>query len=205
MSTRSFEQLKRDVEARPGARQRLERYRRELARELTLADLRRAVEFTQRQLADVLEMTQPGISRVERQTDLYLSTLRSYVEALGGELELRVVFPEGTLSLSRLEDIEGEATDDDDPPQEGSPVRVSLFHKSPSPLSAWGGITHELASNAFISGICKYDVDVGQRHGMNHWAVLPASEKKLFHGSYLRVIGDEDDETPWSDLLRESC
>src|SRR5690348_17965687 len=40
VSTRSFEQLKRDVEARPGARQRLERYRRELARELTLADLR---------------------------------------------------------------------------------------------------------------------------------------------------------------------
>lgn len=74
--------------------------RRELDAEIaaharTLRDLRRARELTQAQLAKSLDVTQAQVSRVEAQADLYLSTLRSYVEALGGELQLRVVFPDG--------------------------------------------------------------------------------------------------------------
>lgn len=61
----------------------------------TLRELRRARELTQVQLATTLAVSQAQVSRVEAQTDLYLSTLRSYVEALGGELQLRVVFPDG--------------------------------------------------------------------------------------------------------------
>lgn len=61
----------------------------------TLGALRRARALTQTQLAQSLDVTQAQVSRIESQADLYLSTLRSYVEAMGGELELRVVFADG--------------------------------------------------------------------------------------------------------------
>lgn len=59
----------------------------------TLADLRRARLMTQHQLARFMQVSQAQVSRVENQADLYLSTLRSYVEAMGGELQIRVAFP----------------------------------------------------------------------------------------------------------------
>lgn len=46
-----------------------------------------------------VEVTQANLSRIEHQDDLYLSTLRGYVEALGGRLELRAVFPDQTVDL----------------------------------------------------------------------------------------------------------
>lgn len=80
--------------------------RRALDRELTLAELRRARDMTQKQLAASLETTQPGISAIERRTDLYLSTLRSYVEALGGHLELTAVFPDAAVPIRSFEELE---------------------------------------------------------------------------------------------------
>lgn len=74
--------------------QAIARARMELHEALTLAELRKAREMTQKQLAEALETTQPGVSQIERRTDLYLSTLRSYVEALGGALEIRALFPD---------------------------------------------------------------------------------------------------------------
>jgi transcriptional regulator with XRE-family HTH domain len=71
----------------------------------TLAQLRNARRLTQAQLASVLGVSQAQVSRVENQADLYLSTLRSYVQAMGGELELRVVFPDGkaeTITVAEL-------------------------------------------------------------------------------------------------------
>lgn len=61
----------------------------------TLRDVRRARALTQTQLATSLDVSQAQVSRIETQADLYLSTLRSYVEAMGGELEIRVVFGDG--------------------------------------------------------------------------------------------------------------
>jgi len=61
----------------------------------TLRDLRKARDLTQTQLARSLRVSQARVSRIETQADLYLSTLRTYVEAMGGELELRVVFGDG--------------------------------------------------------------------------------------------------------------
>jgi DNA-binding XRE family transcriptional regulator len=63
------------------------------AYEATLAELRRARGVTQMQLAKSLELTQPQVSRVEHRTDVLLSTLRAYVEALGGELFVLARFP----------------------------------------------------------------------------------------------------------------
>jgi hypothetical protein len=90
--------------ARRAAAARAELDRREDYRR-TLAQLRQARRLTQAQLGGVLGVSQAQVSRVENQADLYLSTLRSYVQAMGGELELRAVFPDGqaeTIAIAGL-------------------------------------------------------------------------------------------------------
>ena len=59
-----------------------------------LRELRQIAGKAQAEIASALNMKQPSVSQIERQTDMYLSTLRSYVEAVGGELELTVKLPE---------------------------------------------------------------------------------------------------------------
>jgi transcriptional regulator with XRE-family HTH domain len=54
----------------------------------------------QREVAETLNVTQANVSRIEHEEDLYLSTLRAYVAALGGDLELRAVFPERTVTIA---------------------------------------------------------------------------------------------------------
>lgn len=60
----------------------------------TLQELRKAREMTQVRLAEVLGVTQDNVSRLEKRSDVLLSTLRSYIEAMGGELDLVVTFPD---------------------------------------------------------------------------------------------------------------
>jgi transcriptional regulator with XRE-family HTH domain len=67
-----------------------------------LDKLRLARQQTQVALAERLDVPQNAVSRMERRTDLLLSTLRGYVEGLGGKLELRVVFPDGEFVLDSL-------------------------------------------------------------------------------------------------------
>lgn len=85
------------------ARQTLERELDAHAR--TLKQVRRARRLTQQQIAKVMKVSQAQVSRVENQADLYLSTLRSYIQAMGGELELRVVFPEGEWCEVTIEEV----------------------------------------------------------------------------------------------------
>jgi predicted transcriptional regulator len=59
---------------------------------LALAELRQSRHVTQVQLAETLGISQGNVSRLEARSDVYLSTLRSYVEALGGHLEIAAVF-----------------------------------------------------------------------------------------------------------------
>lgn len=63
---------------------------------LRLGDIREAVGKTQVELAAELGLGQGSVSKIERAADMYLSTLRRYIEALGGELEVLARFPEGT-------------------------------------------------------------------------------------------------------------
>jgi len=65
-----------------------------IAEELNLRELRRLRKLTQAKLSKKLKIGQEGVSRMEKRTDLYLSTLRSYVEGVGGELSLVVKFPD---------------------------------------------------------------------------------------------------------------
>lgn len=64
--------------------------------------LRLARQQTQAALAERLDIPQNAVSRMERRTDLLLSTLRGYVEGLGGKLELRAIFPDGEFVLDSL-------------------------------------------------------------------------------------------------------
>ena len=67
--------------------------KRMIAEELTLRELRKAHEMSQKKLAAVLGVTQMSVSNFEKRSNMRLSTLREYVEALGGELQLRAIFP----------------------------------------------------------------------------------------------------------------
>ena len=60
----------------------------------SLAALRKAVGKAQVAIASKLGISQPSVSKIEKQTDIYLSTLRNYVQAIGGDLEFVVKFPE---------------------------------------------------------------------------------------------------------------
>jgi predicted transcriptional regulator len=97
---RSFREL--EAKMSPESRARVAaRVREELAL-MPLRQLRRAREMTQTRLAELLEMDQGNISKLEQRTDMYLSTLRSYVEAMGGALEIRAVFPDGVVKIDLL-------------------------------------------------------------------------------------------------------
>jgi transcriptional regulator with XRE-family HTH domain len=60
--------------------------------EMTLRDLRKAHKLTQQRVAEALHISQDGVSRIEKRSDFLISTLRSYVEAMGGRLRLVVEF-----------------------------------------------------------------------------------------------------------------
>ncbi len=79
----------------PARRKKIEARTAELvAEEMTLRELRRARKLTQVRVAKALRISQDGVSRLERRTDLMLSTLRKSVEAIGGSLTLVVEFPD---------------------------------------------------------------------------------------------------------------
>jgi DNA-binding CsgD family transcriptional regulator/DNA-binding XRE family transcriptional regulator len=104
MARRKFNELRSELADKVGsdrldanAKAAIERYDEETQR---LADVRRARALTQSQLAQALGVSQAQVSRIERQSDLYLSTLASYIEAMGGELQLVAAFGEDRIQLS---------------------------------------------------------------------------------------------------------
>jgi DNA-binding transcriptional regulator YiaG len=65
-----------------------------IAEERTLRDLRKAMGLTQEHMAQVLKIGQENVSRIEKRSDLLISTLRGFVEAMGGRLNLVAEFPD---------------------------------------------------------------------------------------------------------------
>ena len=102
MPTRNFRQL---IEAMPPARRQAieERFEESLA-SMPLDALRKAREMTQLQLGEVLGVHQSEVSKIEHRGDICVSTLVDYVEALGGHLEIRAVFPDRQIRISQFED-----------------------------------------------------------------------------------------------------
>jgi transcriptional regulator len=74
--------------------------------EMHLADLRRARELSQVELAKKIGTTQPEISKIESRADMYVSTLRKYIEAAGGRLEIVAYFNDGRdVRISQLSEM----------------------------------------------------------------------------------------------------
>src|SRR5712692_5657601 len=79
----------------PGQRKKVEaRAAQLIAEEMTLRQLRQACRLTQQKVAKSLRIGQEGVSKIERRSDLLISTLRDYVQAMGGQLSLVVEFPD---------------------------------------------------------------------------------------------------------------
>lgn len=101
--------LKDVLDALPSRRRaEIDRRFRELVNEVeSLKELRRLSAKSQARIAKTLKISQPAVSKIEKQTDMYLSTLRSYVEAIGGELDVIVRLPNRRpVKVKSLEDIE---------------------------------------------------------------------------------------------------
>ena len=87
----------RELRARmsPAARAASEAERQRLMETMSLHQLRKARELTQTKIAEELHMGQGDVSKLERRTDMYVSTLASFLRAVGADLEIRAVFPDG--------------------------------------------------------------------------------------------------------------
>lgn len=75
----------------------------ELRQDIHLTELRHALGVSQEELAQLLKKKQAAISRFERRSDMHVSTLREFVGALGGRLEIIAKFPDGSYHLSQFE------------------------------------------------------------------------------------------------------
>lgn len=93
----------------PAARARIDERVRQTLAEMPLQELRRARALSQTQLAQQLETTQPEVSKIESRTDMYVSTLRNFIQAMGGELEIIARFPDGAVKITQFHDLEAAA------------------------------------------------------------------------------------------------
>jgi transcriptional regulator with XRE-family HTH domain len=72
---------------------------------MALAELRAARDLTQEHLSDMLGVKQSAVSKLERRADMYVSTLRSFIKAMGGDLETRAVFRDGAVRITQCQDL----------------------------------------------------------------------------------------------------
>ena len=73
--------------------------------EMPLNELRYARGLSQKMLADMLHIQQPAIAKLEKRADMYISTLRSHINAMGGELEVIARFPDGDVKITNFGQI----------------------------------------------------------------------------------------------------
>ncbi len=88
----------------PEAQRKASERTRVLIEEMKLDEIRRARELTQQELAEVLDISQTAVSKIEHQTDMYVSTLGKVISAMGGELHIIARFPEGDIPISQFQE-----------------------------------------------------------------------------------------------------
>jgi DNA-binding XRE family transcriptional regulator len=86
----------------PEARARSGEIFQKLTAELPLHELRQAKALSQVKLAETLHVNQAAISKMEHRTDMYISTLRDYIRAMGGDLEIVAKFPDGAVKITNF-------------------------------------------------------------------------------------------------------
>jgi len=103
--TRSLANVRKKINSKVLAA--AEKKAQKLLASMPLQELRHARQLSQEQLADVLHVKQASISKLERRADMYISTLRNFIRAMGGELEINAVFPDGVVPIDQFHDISG--------------------------------------------------------------------------------------------------
>ncbi|MBI3326612.1 MAG: XRE family transcriptional regulator [Nitrospinae bacterium] len=97
---KNFKELQ--VKMSPESRARSEAKAQRLIEEMALDELRAARALTQEHLARLLGVKQSAVSKLERRADMYVSTLRDFITAMGGTLEIRAIFPEGDVRITQF-------------------------------------------------------------------------------------------------------
>lgn len=108
---RNFKELQAKMP--PEARARSEAKAREMLANMALDQLRAARNLTQEHLAALLGIKQASISKMERRTDMYIGTLSRFIEAMGGQLEIRACFPDGSVRITQFSDAAKESSHPD--------------------------------------------------------------------------------------------
>ncbi len=89
----------------PEAETRIQQGVKEAAAGMTLHQLREARSLTQVNLARVLQINQGAVSKMEKRADMYVSTLRNFIQAMGGQLQVKAIFPEGEIQIEQFENV----------------------------------------------------------------------------------------------------
>lgn len=89
----------------PERQERIRQRTADLLAQLPLQELRQARRLTQEELARALGVNQASVSKLERRTDMYISTLQRFIEAMGGTLEITARFPEGRILIRQFEEL----------------------------------------------------------------------------------------------------
>ena len=94
----------RELEAKmsPEARERVAARVKETLENMSLDQLRAARDLTQEHLASLLRIKQASVSKMERRADMYIGTLAKFIEAMGGQLEIRAIFPDGAVRITQF-------------------------------------------------------------------------------------------------------
>jgi len=100
---RNFKEL--EAKMSPESRARSDARAKELLANLALDELRAARELTQVSLARILNVSQSEVSKIENRADMYVSTLARYIEAMGGQLEICAIFPDGRVRINQFEEL----------------------------------------------------------------------------------------------------
>ncbi|CAG0961357.1 Putative antitoxin HigA2 [Burkholderiales bacterium] len=100
---KKFAQLRAQMTPRAQARAAAET--KAMLEEMPLNELRKARGLSQRTLAEVLHVQQPSIAKLEKRADMYISTLRNHIEAMGGKLEVVARFPDGAVKITNFAEL----------------------------------------------------------------------------------------------------
>jgi transcriptional regulator with XRE-family HTH domain len=90
---------------KPAARRKAAEKTKTLLEAMPLQELRHARNLSQEQLAQILSIKQAAVSKLEKRTDMYVSTLRNFIKGMGGDLEIIAKFPDGSIEIGQFGNI----------------------------------------------------------------------------------------------------
>ncbi len=100
---RSFAELRARMS--PEAKAKAEAEAQHLGEEMDLAEVRRALKLSQEEIGQALQIKQGSVAKIEKRADMYVSTLRRFIEAMGGELEIIARFPDHAVKIRNFADL----------------------------------------------------------------------------------------------------